>query len=37
MSSEFHLSLSPQTLSNYANHLFDTSVDPAFAAWTWKQ
>lgn len=33
---EIILAIAVKTLSNYANHLFDTPVDSAFAAWTWK-
>lgn len=29
------LALAVKTLSNYANHLFHTPVDPAFDAWRW--
>lgn len=29
------LALAVKTLSNYANHLFHTPVDPAFAPWRW--
>lgn len=30
------LALAVKTLSNYANHLFHTPVDPAFDAWRWN-
>lgn len=30
------LALAVKTLSNYANHLFHTPVDPAFAPWRWE-
>lgn len=30
------LAIAVKTISNYNNHLFDTPVDAAFAAYTWK-
>ncbi|WP_293751435.1 carboxymuconolactone decarboxylase family protein [uncultured Paraglaciecola sp.] len=31
------LALAVKTISNYSNHVFDTSVDPAFASRTWDK
>lgn len=33
---EIILAISVKTISNYANHVFHTEVDPAFAAYRWE-
>lgn len=30
------LAIAVKTISNYTNHLFDTEIDPAFAAYRWQ-